>query len=165
MAKDRFEYEIALSFASEDKDFAEEVANALRAKNINVLSEEYQTDQLGRSNFVTHIAELCRTKAHYCVMLISQFHPLKKWTETERNSVQQHALRDADEYIIPIQLDNTEVTGIREAKGYRDLRQDSMESIVHLLEQKLMETRDRSGPPPQSHDLRSGNVPSGGENP
>jgi hypothetical protein len=156
---DRFEYDVALSFAEEERVFAKELAHMLGAENTNVLLDEYQAVELGGSDFVTHIAEIFRTKARYCVMLISQHYPLKKWTAAERTFTQAHALRDADEYIIPIQLDDVEVAGIREAPGYRDFREHTLESIVILLKEKLAATRDRSGPPSQSHDLRSGNVP------
>jgi hypothetical protein len=116
--------------------------------------------QLGGSDFVTHIAELYRTKAHYCVMLLSQHYPLKRWTQKERTAVQQHALRDANEYILPVQLDDAVVPGAVETAGYQDLRKSSLESMAGLLAQRLSKTQGQSGPPPQSHDLRSGNVPS-----
>jgi hypothetical protein len=160
MTVDHFEYDVALSFSGEDRAVANEFAGLFRAKNIKVLSDEFQSIKLGGGDFVTHIAELYRTKARFCVMLISQHYPLKKWTESERTAAHQHALRDANEYLIPVQVDQTEVPGIREAASYRDLRQHSLESLVDWLEQKLAGTSDRSGPPPQSHDLRSGNVPS-----
>jgi hypothetical protein len=164
MANALFEYDIALSFAGEDRAVAEEFAELLRAKDIKFLLDEFQPAEEDSNKFDTHLAELYRTKARYCVMLVSQHYPLKTWTETQRVSMQQRVLRDADEYILPIQLDDFEMPGIRETKGYMDLRQHSMESIVSLLEQKLAQTRDRSGPPPQSHDLRSGNVPSAEDN-
>jgi hypothetical protein len=116
--------------------------------------------ELGGSDFVTHLAELYRTKARYCVILLSRHHPLKSWTRAERTAAQQHALRDASEYIFPVQLDDSEVPGAAQAAGYTDLRQHSLEVIADLLEGKRAESRERSGPPPQSHDLRSGNVPS-----
>lgn len=160
---DQFEYDVALSYAEEDRAVAEELAEMLRAKNIDVLLDE-QARETG-ADIVAHIAELYRTKARYYVMLISRHYPLKRWTEAERTSVQEHALRDANEYILPIQLDDTELPGIRETTGYRDLREHSLESIVHLLETKLAETKSRSGPPTRSHDLRSGNVPSTDQKP
>lgn len=159
-ANDQFEYDVALSFAAEDKSVAEEFARLLRAKGMQVLFDESQAVELGGSDFVTHIAELCRTKARYCVLLISQHYPLKRWTKAERADAQNHALRDADEYILPMQLDSSEVTGIHESPGYKDLRELSLESVVDWLAEKLAETKDRSGPPSESHDLRSGHVPS-----
>lgn len=155
-----FEYDVALSFAGEDVEVAEQFASLLVAKQIKVFFDDCHTVELGGSDFLTHTAELCRIRARYCVMFISQHYPLEKWTEAERTSVQQHALRDADEYILPITLDDTKVPGVTETTGYKDLRQHSMESIVEFLEQRLTEMKGRSsGPPSKSHDLRSGNIP------
>jgi hypothetical protein len=157
---DPFEYEVVLSFAGEDRAVAEEFGSLLRAKGIRVIYDESQTAELGGGDFVTHIAELYRTKAYYCVMFISRHYPLQTWTEAERTVAQEHSLRDADEYILPIRLDDTEVPGIMETSGFRDLRQTPMESLVNLIEQKLSAAKRRSSPPSQSHDLRSGNIPS-----
>jgi hypothetical protein len=156
---DPFEYDVAISFARADRTVAEQFAGLLRARSIRVYEDEYEAAQLGGGNFVNHVAELYRTRARYCVMLLSQHYPLKKWTRAERASAQEHALRDAHEYILPIQLDDTGAPGAAETTGYRDLRRHSMESIVDMLESKLAETKGRSGPPSQSHDLRSGNIP------
>lgn len=157
---DRFEYDIVLSFAAEDTTVAEEFAGLLQARNKKVLLDTYQAVELAGGDLVNHIAELYRTKARYCVLLISQHYPLKKWTKAERMDTQEHAFRDADEYILPIRLDSREVPGISETSGYRDLREHSLERIADWIEKKLVETKDRSGPPSKSHDLRSGNVPS-----
>jgi hypothetical protein len=155
-----FEYDVALSFAGEDRAVAQEFADLLRKKNINVFYDEYRVGELWGKDLVDHLVNIYGRKARYCVMFISQYYPLKNWTEVERTSAQERAFRDANEYILPIQLDDTDIPGLTEPTGYRDLRQHSMESIVNLLEQKLTEVKDRSGPPPQSHDLRSGNFSS-----
>jgi hypothetical protein len=160
MANKLFEYDVALSFAREDREVAEELAEMLRARNRKVLLDESQSVELGGGDFTTHIAELYRTKARYCVVLLSRHYPLKAWRESERTSVQQRSLRDANEYILPLQLDDTEVPGSQEIKGYTDLRRSSLEAVVDLLEGKLADVTSRPGPPSESHDLRSGNVPS-----
>lgn len=157
---DQFEYDVALSFAGEDRAVAEEFGNLLINKNIKVLRDEYQVGAVWGKDLVDHLVNIYGRKARYCVMLISQYYPLKKWTEAERIAAQERSFRDANEYILPVQLDDSEVSGIAETPGYIDLRQHSMESIVNLLEQKLTQTKGRSGPPSQSHDLRSGNIPS-----
>jgi hypothetical protein len=156
---DPFEYDVAISFARADRTIAEELGGLLRARSIRVYEDDSEAAQLGGGDFVNHIAELYRTRGRYCVMLLSQHYPLKKWTQAERLSAQEHALRDANEYVLPIQLDETGVPGAAATTGYRDLRQHSMESIVDMLESKLAETRGRSGLSSQSHDLRSGNIP------
>jgi hypothetical protein len=154
-----FEYDVAISFAEADKAIAEELADRLNDKNIKVFFDEYRPTDLWGQEVVDHLVNLYARKARYCVLLISEHYPLKAWRRAERTSARERALRDAEEYILPIRLDDRDVPGLTEVKGYKDLRQDSMESIVDLLEGKLDEVRKRSGPPPQSHDLRSGNVP------
>ncbi len=158
-AHNPFEYDVAVSFATEDRAAAEELAGLLAARNIQVLRAEYHPDELGGSDFVTHIAEMYRTKAQYCLLLISKHYPLNAWTKAERASAREHALRDPDEYILPVRLDDSGIPGMQDVKGYQDVSHGSMESIVDLLEGKLRENKPRSGPPSQSHDLRSGNVP------
>lgn len=156
---DQFEYDVALSFASEDRAVAEKFANLLSNKSIKNFLDEVQAGALWGKDMLDHLVNIYSRKARYCVMFISQYYPLKKWTEVERTSLQESALRDANEYFLLIGLDDTKVPGITEITGYRDLRQHSMESIVNLLEQKLTQTKGRSGPPSKSHDLRSGNIP------
>ena len=160
MASDEFEYDVALSFAGENRDIVDKFADLLRSKDIKVFYDKYEDAQLWGKDLIDHLVNIYGRKARYCVMLISQYYPLKKWTELERISAHDRSFRDANEYILPIQLDDTEVPGITETTGYRDLRQHSMESIVNLLGQKLRETKGQSGPPSKSHDLRSGNIPS-----
>ena len=157
---DAFEYDVALSFASEDKSIAEEFAKLLSRTNITVFLDEYTSSDVWGDNTVDHLVNLFARKARYCLLLISEHYPLKHWTEVDRTHAQERALRDASAYILPVQLDNSEVPGIMETKGNRDLRQHSVADIVEWLDEKLRESARRSGPPPQSHDLRSGNVPS-----
>lgn len=154
-----FEYDVAVSFAEPDKATAEELADLLHHKKLNVFLDEYTSPELW-GDVVDHLVNLYARKARYCVILLSRHYPLKAWTEAEKTSAQEGALRDAEEYILPLRLDDSNVTGIAETKGYRDLRQHSTKSIADWLEEKLAEAKDRSGPPFQSHDLRSGNVPS-----
>src|SRR5687768_11904634 len=131
---DQFEYDVALSFAGEDRAVAEELGDLLLNKNLKEFYDEYHAGDLWGKDLVDHLVNIYSRKARYCLMLISQYYPLRKWTEAQRTSAQERAFRDADEYILPIQLDDSEVPGITEATGYRDLRQHSMESIVNLLE-------------------------------
>ena len=159
MTNDPFEYDVALSFAAEDKPIAEELADLLIARNIAVFLDEYASPDPWGKDILNHLVNLYARKTHYCVLLISKHYPLHEWTEEERASVSEAALRDAEEYIIPLRLDDHGVPGIETAKGYRDLRHNSLEQFVSWLEEKLAETNDRSGPPSKSHDLRSGNVP------
>lgn len=157
---DQFEYEVALSFASQDKALAEELTGLLREKNIHVFQDEYKADGTWGKDVMDHLVNLYARKARYCVLLLSQAYPLRSWTEQDRQTVQERAFRDANEYILPFRTDDSEVSGITETTAHSNLRDSSLNEIATMLEQKLSEIKTRSGPPTQSHDLRSGNVPS-----
>ncbi len=160
MACNEFEYDVALSFAGQDRDIVDKIADLLTSKRIKVFYDKYETAELWGKDLIDHLVNIYSRKARYCVMFVSQYYPLKKWTNVERMAAQERALRDADEYILPLKLDDTQVPGIAEAAGYRDLRQHPLEEIVDLIVQKLIKSKSQSSPPPQSHDLRSGSVSS-----
>lgn len=160
MSSDEFEYDVALSFAGEDRAIANKFAALLKSKGINVFYDEYEAADMWGKGLIDHLVNIYSRKARYCVMFISQYYPIKKWTKVERMAAQERAFRDSNEYILPLRLDDTEVPGITETTGYRDLRQHPMENVADLLEQKLMKAKRQSSHPPKSHDLRSGNIPS-----
>lgn len=160
MTEDAFEYDIALSFANPDKSIADELARLLTDKNITVFRDEYTPDANWGDDVVDHLVNLYARKARYCILLISEHYPLKRWTDLERRHARERALRDADQYILPLQLDERRMPGIAAAPGYRDLRQETMQGVADWVEARLEETMPTSAPPPKSHDLRSGNVPS-----
>jgi len=140
----QFEYDVALSFAGEDRAIVEQFANLLRANNIKVFYDEQEAADLWGKDLVPHLAEIYGKKARYCVMFISQYYHLKKWTNLERMHAQARAFRDPNEYILPIRLDDTEVPGLAETIGYRDIRQHSLESISNTLKQKLAKAKGQA---------------------
>lgn len=157
-----FEYDVALSFASANKSTAEKLGDLCTANDITVFLDEYTGAEPWGENVVDHLVNLSARKARCCVLLISQHYPLKRWTEAEQTSVQERALRDPNEYIILLRLDDVDVPGLTTAISYTDIDEHSVEHVVGLLKDKLTQLRSQSGPPPKSHDLRSGNVPTQG---
>lgn len=152
MPQEVFEFDAAISFAAEDRSTAKELSRRLTAKNIKVYLDEYTSSEPWGRSVLDHLVNLYARKARYCVLLISRHYPLGAWTDKERDELQERALRDAHKYILPLRLDDTDVPGLTE--------EQTLESIADLLEEKLRDSKKRMVPPPQSHDLRSGNVPS-----
>jgi hypothetical protein len=155
-----FEYDVALSFASEHKATAEELAGLLFGRNRKVFLDEFTGSEPWGRDVLDHLVNLYARKAHYCVLFLSQAYPLKSWTEAERTSAQERALRDSQEYIVPLRVDDSQLPGLTDTSGPWDLRLHSLEDFSKFLEQKLAAMETRAGPPTKSHDLRSGNVPS-----
>lgn len=164
MTHDIFEYDVALSFAGEDRVIAEKCAALLKSEGVSVLLDEYVPARGSGNDTIDHLVNLYSRKARYCVLFVSQHYPLKAWTAAERMDVQQRALRDANEYILPLHLDDTQIPGLMQAAGYMDLRQHPIEEMVDVLAQKVAHAKVDARALPQSHDLRSGSTSSANSN-
>jgi len=130
-------YDIALSFAGEDRSYVEEIAHLLRNRNIKVFYDYFEQDKLWGVDLYTHLSSVYKDKAKFCLMFISDNYAKKAWTSHERLNAQARAFREQREYILPLRIDNTEIPGIPETIGYIDIKNHSLEEIVDLLVKKL----------------------------
>lgn len=59
----KYEYDVALSFAGEDRVFVEECAEILRSLNINVFYDDYEKEILWGKNLYSYLADVYKNKA------------------------------------------------------------------------------------------------------
>ena len=130
-------YDVALSFAGEDRIHARKIAELLRSQGFSVFYDEYEQATLWGRNLYSHLSDVYQNKARYCLMFISANYARKLWTKRERESAQARAFRESREYILPLRLDNTSLPGIEDTVGYIDLNTTSHEEVVRLLSEKL----------------------------
>lgn len=131
------DYDIALSFAGEDRVIAEKIAESLLQNGVKVFYDKYEQANLWGKDLYSHLNDVYSKRARYCVILISKNYAKKQWTNHERKAAQSKALMENREYILPLRLDDTEISGLAPTIGYVDLRNISLEDVVHLLLQKL----------------------------
>ena len=131
------EYDVALSFAGEHRDYVEKVAEGLRNAGIKVFYDKFETATLWGKNLVDHLAAIYSSRARYVVMFISQEYVEKAWTTHERQHAQGRSLVAKEEYILPARFDDTEVPGMPTTVAYQDLRRVSPEDLVKLIIAKL----------------------------
>jgi tetratricopeptide (TPR) repeat protein len=140
----RFKYQVALSFAGEDRTDAEKLAQQMKAKGIRVFYDELEQANLWGKNLYEHLDHVYRVQAKYCLMLLSKYYAKKQWTNHERRSAQARAFEENEEYILPVRLDDTEIPGVLPTVGYLDLRAVSHDQVVERVVQKLAQ-RPRRG--------------------
>lgn len=130
-------YDVALSFAGEDRSYVEMVAEQLTARGVSVFYDRYEQADLWGKDLYVRLIEVYRTKAQYTLIFISKHYKDKVWTNHERRAAQSRALEESHEYILPVRLDDTEIPGILPTVGYVDSRQSSPVQIAILTLQKL----------------------------
>ena len=132
-----YDYDVALSFAGEDRHYAQKLAEFLDKNGYSVFYDKYELAQLWGKNLYTHLSSIYKDKAYYCVMFLSEHYARKLWTNHERESAQARAFKENQEYILPVRLDDTEVSGIPPTVGYLDGRLMSIDEIYEVLVEKL----------------------------
>lgn len=137
MADKRFEYEVALSFAGEDRKPAEALARILKHLGVSVFYDEFEKDALWGKDLFQHLADIYKNKARYCIVFVSKYYRSKKWTKHELQNAQARLFSEQSEYILPIRIDDTELPGLNETVGYLDLKKDGIEQIASTLLRKL----------------------------
>jgi hypothetical protein len=132
-----FEYDVALSFAGEDRPYVAEVARALSADGIRVFYDENERASLWGRDLYQHLSSVYKDRALYVVVFISANYSRKLWTSHELQSAQARAFSESSEYILPARFDDTEIPGILPTTGYIDLRRLTPTELSALIKLKL----------------------------
>lgn len=132
-----YSYDVALSFAGEDRAYVDEVANILKQESIHVFYDDFEKENLWGENLYTHLREVYSEKAKYTIMFCSKYYARKLWTNHERESAQERAFRENKTYILPVRFDDTKIPGILDTIGYIDLRNTSADKLCKLIIRKL----------------------------
>ncbi|MGB8473453.1 MAG: TIR domain-containing protein [Candidatus Acidiferrum sp.] len=165
--KASFDYDVALSFAGENRDAAEKIAYALISLGVRVFYDKFERDVLLGKNLFDYLTEVYSSRSKFCLILISESYVLKEWTNLERQSAQARSLSSANEYILPVRIDDTAVPGVLATVACEDLRFSSAEEIAKVVLKKVRASgvkqhplRDASDRSTVLFELRSDESPS-----
>lgn len=130
-------YDIALSFAGEDREYVDNVANLLKNNGISVFYDLFETADMWGKDLYQYLIDVYRNKAIFSVMFISEAYKKKLWTRNvEMKAMQARAFEENKEYILPVRFDDTEIDGVLPTTGYIDLKEIDPEQFVSLIEKK-----------------------------
>lgn len=137
VGKSPFKYQVALSFAGQDRRITKQFAELLRQKGVTIFYDEYEKASLWGKDLYQHLAKVYKDYSQYCVVFVSKAYKRKTWTRHELKQAQARAFKENREYILPIKLDNTELPGLPETVGYLDVNDVPLDEIADVLVQKL----------------------------
>jgi len=131
-------FDIALSFAGEDRKYVDQVASLLKQKGISVFYDLFEEANLWGKNLYDYLSDIYQNQARYTIMFISDAYNKKLWTNHERQAMQARAFQESEEYILPVKFDDTKIPGILPTTGYLDLKTRTPEQLVEVIEKKLI---------------------------
>lgn len=132
-----YKYEISLSFAGEDREYVEKLAEILKKNNVSVFYDKFEEIDLWGKDLGIHFDNIYRKSAKYCVPFISKFYKEKIWTNYELRNVISRSIEQNSEYILPARFDDTEIEGIRPTIGYINLKDKTPELFAEIILKKL----------------------------
>lgn len=132
-----FDYDVALSFAGEDRPVVTQLASALVGEGVRVFYDDYEQAELWGKDLYQHLQGVYRDRAKYCVIFVSGAYAKKLWPRHELKQAQARAFSESREYILPVRLDDTEVPGLNATVGYIDLRNHTVAELNEVILQKL----------------------------
>ncbi len=111
-------FQVALSFAGEQREYVREVATALAARRIAVFYDEFETNALWGKDGAEHFHQIYSQGTQYVVMFISAEYIAKAWTRHERRAAISRQMKDDAEYILPVRFDDSAVPGLPDTLQY-----------------------------------------------
>jgi hypothetical protein len=130
-------YDVALSFAGEDRDYVEQVAMALKASSVKVFYDKFEQADLWGRNLIDHLADIYAKRARFIVIFVSRHYAAKAWTNHERKHAQAGALQRQEDSILPARFDDTEVPGLASSIGYINLQTTTPMQLAEMIKRKL----------------------------
>jgi hypothetical protein len=150
-----FEFDVCLSFAGEQREYVDEVAEHLREKGIRVFYDDFERADMWGKDLYEHLAYIYSQAARYCVLFASKDYAEKIWTSHERQNAQARALEEHGEYVLPARFDETEIPGLRKTIRYESLDGMSTDDLADLIEEKLGARQKENFLPPRPDRLFS----------
>lgn len=132
-----FDFDVALSFAGEDRELVNEVNNVLKEKGVRTfLDSDYRSEAWGE-DLVEYFDGVYRKRSHFAMLFVSRHYAEKMWPKHERRSALARAIEERGAYILPVRIDDAQVDGLRPTIGYIDLRRIGIEALVRAFVEKL----------------------------
>jgi hypothetical protein len=138
----RRKYDVALSFAGEDREYVEKVADALRAAGVDVFYDRYEQANLWGKDLAEHFGHVYGQDARFVVMFSSRHYAAKAWPSHEKSHAVATHLKGVGGRMLPVRFDDTDIPGVPGTIGYLDLRVLMPEQLAELVRQKI----DADGP-------------------
>ena len=132
------EYDIALSFAGENRTYVDQVANLLRQRGVRYFYDLHEEAKLWGKDLYEYLTNIYQQEARFTLMFVSKHYAEKRWTTHERKAAQARAFNEQGEYILPAKFDDTEIPGLLPTIGYVSLADKSPEKLVDLICTKLV---------------------------
>ncbi len=129
---------MALSFAGAQRDYIEQVAEALRARGVRCFYDADEQIELWGKYLAEELPAIYGEQAAAVVVFVSAEYAARDWTRLERRASLNRAVRERREYVLPARFDDTPLPGLLSDMVAVDLRGRSPQQFAAMIAAKLV---------------------------
>lgn len=133
----RKNYDVALSFAGEDREYVEKVAEELRTAGVEVFYDEFEKVTLWGQDLAEHLGHVYGEDARFVVLFLSRAYVGKAWPSHEKRIALARLINQGVGALLPVRFDDSEVPGLPETIAFLDLRVLTPTKLAELIRQKV----------------------------
>jgi hypothetical protein len=147
-------YDVAVSFAGEQRAYVEEVVRHLQDEGIKVFYDKDEQVRLWGMDLVEELASTYPDRAFRTLMFVSKEYAQKVWPYQERRAAQARAVEEMNKpYILPVLMDDTALPGLHDTTGRMDGRKMTPAELGTMVVDHLREHGRDVGPPLAQRDM------------
>jgi len=129
------QFQVALSFPGEKRDFVEKVAATLSKEfgKKRVFYDEYFKEELARPNLDTYLEEIYRKDSELIVVFISAEFATKEWCGLEMRAIRDLIKTSKSSNIMLVKFDDADTPGLFSIDGYLDASELLPRNVASLI--------------------------------
>ena len=146
-------FSVGLSFAGEQRDYVEEVALALRARDVDVFYDAFYEVELWGCNLVDTLDDLYSERMNAVIIFVSKDYVEKPFTDVERQAALSTAIRTREKRIFPVRFDEVRLPGLPSTIAYLEVSKNTPEQLAAKICQVIgaaSSLKDDNITPPRS---------------
>lgn len=132
-----YPWDVAVSFAGEDRNVVEEFKDTLNNSGYTVFYDFDVQHQLWGTDLRIKLADVYANDAQYMVIFLSKHYPEKDWTNFEFEIGKEAKAKRTGTYLLPVKLDDVIIVGLSSNVGYMDLKKCSPKDLANFLIDKI----------------------------
>lgn len=151
-------YQAAISFAAEQRAYADKLARQLQQWGIEVFYAPFEQAHLWGKDGIAEFQKIFGNLSRFVVMLISENYVRKMWPRVEYRAALHSMFATRQNSILPVQLDGAKLPGLPKGTLYLDGTKHTPAEIASILLEKLgialFSKKASQVSPPQKADLQ-----------
>ena len=140
-------WDVALSFAGAQRDYVEQVAQALKARGVRCFYDADEQIELWGKHLAEELPRIYARESAAVLVFLSADYAGQDWTRLERRAAFSRAVAEAGVYVLPARFDDSELPGLLPDVVTIDLRRYTPAQFADLIAEKLADLATSPSPP------------------